>query len=50
MKQKIRLFKGKKFASKEIVICLSCGSDKINRSQFTQHCQSCGFLNFYEWI
>jgi len=40
--------KEKKFVNKNIIICISCGNEKISHSQFTIHCKNCGSLNFYE--
>jgi len=48
MELKFKNQKEKKFVHKEIVICISCGSEKILHIDFTIYCKNCGSLNFYE--
>ena len=46
-----KIYKGlkeKKFVTKQIQICINCGSANISRNQYTLHCNDCGTLNFYE--
>jgi len=47
--QKIyKLLKEKKFVTKQIQICINCGSANISSNQYTLYCKDCGTLNFYE--
>ncbi len=49
--QKIyKLVKEKKFVTKQIQICINCGSANISRNQYTLYCKDCGALNFYEVV
>ncbi len=49
--QKIyKLVKEKKFVTKQIQICINCGSANISRNQHTLYCKDCGALNFYEVV
>ena len=48
MELKFKNQKEKKFVHKDILICISCGSEKISHFDFTIYCKNCGDLNFYE--
>ena len=48
MIQNQKQLKEKKFVTKRIRICISCGSEKTTNSDFTVYCSDCGALNFYE--
>ncbi len=48
MELKFKNQKEKKFVHKDIVICISCGSENISHIDFTIYCKNCGSLNFFE--